>query len=33
VVVGVLTQAMAQLDQGSVPSWARAVRIDEATGP
>ena len=32
VVIGILTQSTARLDQYGVPDWARAVRIDEATG-
>ncbi len=33
VVVGVLMQAMARLDQFMVPGWARSVQIDEAVAP
>jgi len=33
VVIGVLMQAVVHLDQFLVPGWARAVRIEEATGP
>jgi hypothetical protein len=32
VVIGILAQATARLDEYAVPGWARAVRIDEATG-